>query len=198
MTENTILHKNNSTILGGVIEITEKSLEENVEDFIRNLIPLYNNEFYTIGEYYDKCIFIKGFPEDLTYFSKLRIFGVDGDLELRRDSDKIHWRLISKKLDEEELKNIFKFEYEDFWINEESKQRHSEDIFHLDRLAINYGEMILWGVFKDGLLKEDIVGAAKLNYPIEMKDNNRAVLKYKALTYLGRPQFVWYYGLEVR
>jgi hypothetical protein len=64
--------------------------------------------------------------------------------------------------------------------------------FHQDKKTA-----LLWGQWDGSKLFEDRVGSAKLNYPMtNLLKNDRIQLTYKAFTYAGQLEFVWYTGVS--
>lgn len=112
-----------------------------------------------------------------------RVFGVSGDLSLRRDGGRFLWHFIGRSgVDMPEG-----FEKRDFWEAHPNTQlRRREEM------------ALLWGQRKenDDSWQEDRVGWATLNYPISDSAAKRVWIKYDIFTEGGQPAFVWWKELQ--
>ncbi|MEM3563792.1 MAG: hypothetical protein QXR19_11215 [Candidatus Jordarchaeaceae archaeon] len=170
------ISKNDIQILGG--EIEENDLQRFIEKWDFSNMP------FTILETLSGIIIEKKF--DLSHISsnqieRIRIFGQDGDLDIRRDANHFLWRYIGRKNPPKDINA------KDFWNENPHKKFFVEE-----------KEALLWGRKYDpnrNLWKDDRVAKAKLSYPGKGSSDFPKV-RYKALSEKGVVSFVWF--LEVR
>lgn len=113
-----------------------------------------------------------------------RIFGKGGDLNFRRDGNRVLWNFIGKN----DVKVPAGFGGKNFWESNPDVQLRQHD-----------EAALLWGAYKQGLnaWQEDRVGWAKLNYPFEgAQPEDRVRIKYSIFTTNGQIAFVWWKELE--
>jgi hypothetical protein len=129
-------------------------------------------------------------PKERDFLQRAEVFGTGGHLSLRRDGNRWLWHFIGP-VDTPVGSN---WAAEPFW-NEK----------HLQKVELRrYTEsVILWGEAivdnqqkKTGVWWEDRVGAARLNYPDELKEHARVYLHYWRYTEGGQTAFVWYRELN--
>lgn len=111
---------------------------------------------------------------------RIRIFGDNGDLDIRRDVNRFRWRYIGKK----ELPE--KVEGENFWANNSATKFFMEE-----------KKALLWGKYNSDreVWHDNRVAKAKLSYPIE--DNPKRVkIRYRTLSEEGVIAFVWFVAIE--
>jgi len=92
-------------------------------------------------------------PTDLTYLERARVFGNGGDLELRRDGERLFWRFIGEP---GEQQTPLGFAANNYW------DKHTEHLHQRELTAL------LWGERDDSrnTWYEARVGAANLNYEV--------------------------------
>jgi hypothetical protein len=128
-------------------------------------------------------------PGDLDYLERGRLFGKQGDLELRREGDRVLWRFIGPAIDPDPVPDEVKttdYEAANYW------DEHTErDLRPYERTAL------LWGADddRDGRWYEDRVGRADLNYP-EMEGRQVVQVRYIEYLHGGDVEFVRLLGLE--
>jgi hypothetical protein len=110
-------------------------------------------------------------PSDLDYLERGRIFGKQGDLELRRNGDQVLWRFIGVADDSDPLPAGVKspdYGATNYWDEHEGRY-----------LRPYIRTALLWGADEegDGRWYEDRVGRADLNYP-EMEGNQVVLVRY--------------------
>jgi len=111
-----------------------------------------------------------------------RLFGLAGDLDLRRDGDTFRWRFVgAHTMHPPEGHNV---KENDFWA------QHPDAVFHC------YEETaLLWGKREGERWHENRVAAAELDYP-GMDSAERVKVTYKVYSRAGRVEFVWLTGLR--
>jgi hypothetical protein len=112
---------------------------------------------------------------------RLRIFGEDGDLDIRRDSNIFLWRYIGKNKLPEGI------EGKSFWYENPDK-----------RFFVGNDECaLLWGKYdsRKKLWYERRVASAKLSYPVK-GNPERVRIRYKTLSENGVLSFVWFLAIE--
>ncbi len=185
LTEGKKLTSKELTIIGGKIK------KDEVDKMIK-IIPIISQMPFAICEYTNQIKFTKNEDIKTEHLERGRLFGENGDLEIRRDEDSYLWRFIGAV----EAKYFLEFSYNNFWNNADIKHLYEYD-----------KSFLLWGERKKDNLHHDIkVASAKLIYPVEypkekIEENlnnkvERAIVKYRLYTSYGRPQFAWYYGVE--
>lgn len=133
---------------------------------------------YRIWQYTDRINFEKNtLASNAALLERGRLFGLGGDLDLRRDGDEFRWRFVGdpgmRPPEEYDAKE------NNFW------EQHPHAKFHC------YIETaLLWGKRKDDRWHDDRVAAADLDYP-EMDGAKRVEVAYKAYSRAGRIEFVW-------
>lgn len=127
-------------------------------------------------------------PGDLDYLERGRVFGDEGDLELRRDGDRVLWRLVG----EPALGAPAVFAGLDYWKGREQQQ-----------LRLRERTMLLWGAERrdpggnsTGLWQENRVGWARLAYPPLLTGHRRLRVRYREYLLGGNVELVWLLRLE--
>jgi hypothetical protein len=112
---------------------------------------------------------------------RLRIFGEDGDLDIRRDSNIFFWRYIGMNSPPEGI------EGKSFWDENPDKRFFMGD----DECAL------LWGKYdsRKKLWHERRVASAKLSYPVE-RNPERVRVRYRTLSENGILAFVWFLAIK--
>jgi hypothetical protein len=111
-----------------------------------------------------------------------RLFGKDGDLDLRRDGDTFRWRFVGDP--DMRPPEGYDAAENNFW------EQHPDTKFHC------YTETaLLWGEREDKRWRDDRVAAAELNYPAP-DDAERVELTYNVYSRKGCVEFVWLTGLS--
>lgn len=136
---------------------------------------------YRIWEYVSTIEFKQdnSLPYNIVLLERGRIFGVDGDLSLRRNDSGFEWCFIGPRGVRPPEGAFF---VQDYWKD------HSNICF------LEYKKTaLLWGEFHGERWVESRVAAAQLDYPHKGK---RVALVYKAFSRAGQVEFVWYTGLK--
>jgi len=166
------VEKGDIQILGGTIK------EENLQEFIGkwNL----KNTPYAIIETLEEITITKN-PDpsklESEQVERVRIFGDEGDLDIRRHTNTFSWRYLGKGTPPPDI------EKEDFWKKYPEKKFFTEE-----------KEALLWGKYnpKKKTWHIDRVAKAKLNYPIQNPEQNQLPkIRYKTLSEGGIISFVW-------
>ena len=112
-----------------------------------------------------------GAPADLDYLERGRIFGPDGDLELRRDprqdGDRFLWRFVG----ESGIAQPQGFDVAPYWAGREDKPLQS-----YERTALLWGSKEAAKPHGKASWHDDRVGGAELDYP--SVNSNRAQVRY--------------------
>lgn len=103
---------------------------------------------------------------------RIRIFGEDGDLDIRRDINCFKWRYIGKN------KDIIEIIRKDFW-------EENPDV----KFFVEEKRAILWGKDNDRVAKAD------LSYPVEGQPK-MVKIRYKTLSNHGAIAFTWLLAIE--
>lgn len=115
-------------------------------------------------------------PGDLEYLERGRVFGPEGDLELRRDGDDVRWRFVGAPDVPLPPRSIS----EDYW----AAACHGLRAF--ERTAL------LWGTHRSGgNWQDDRVGWASLRYPPTLGEPERVRLRYREYLDGGDVAAVW-------
>lgn len=153
-------------------------------------------------------------PTSVDYVERGRLFGAGGDLDLRRDRDRVLWRFVGLaettllagivvRRGEQPLDDYTpaadgqpaRFAADSLWTAHPDAEFHAYD-----------KQALLWGAENrnptggdeaetpGGTWWENRVAAATLVYPT-MKGHERVWMDYRALMQAGRVAFVWYLGL---
>lgn len=111
-------------------------------------------------------------PEEV---ERIRIFGEEGDLDIRRDSSSFKWRSVGKIQPPQGIRG------ENFW-----EKNHDKKFFMEEK------EALLWGKYAQNmkLWHDSQVARAKLLYPVGGKPE-KVKIKYKILSEKGAVSFVW-------
>jgi len=167
--------RNDLAILGG--ECSEIKLLKLIEYWSLVKMP------FRIWEYSSEIFFERDtLPKNLALLERGRIFGEGGDLILRRNGAGFSWRFIGPAGVQNSIEN---HNMQNYWDN-------NPNTFHHDEKTA-----LLWGKWDGNQWIEDRVGSAKLNYPMtNLLKDDRVQLTYKAFTYAGQLEFVWYTGLS--
>jgi hypothetical protein len=127
-------------------------------------------------------------PGDLDYLERGRLFGDEADLELRRDDDRVLWRLVG----EPALQVPAAFASLDYWNGREQQQ-----------FRLRERTMLLWGAERrdrggnpTGLWQEDRVGWARLAYPPLLTGHRRLRVRYREYLLGDNVELVWLLRLE--
>ncbi len=135
---------------------------------------------FRVWEYSCEIVFERDtHPTNIALLERGLIFGVGGDLMLRRNGTGFSWRFIGPAGIQKPAEDYCT---QDYW------ERNQGAKFHLDEKAA-----LLWGEWNGKQWVENRVGAAKLNYPSKGK---RVQLNYKAFTHAGIVEFVWFTSLN--
>ncbi len=144
---------------------------------------------YRIWEYASEIAFEENTPlQNEALLERARLFGLGGDLELRRDGATFMWRFVGPA-----GKHPLKGDYSahDYW------ESHSEVVFHQSE-----EKALLWGQWSAEKCNwtDDRVGAALLHYPVPTNpvptNWQRVQVRYKAFSCAGHVEFVWFTGLS--
>ncbi|HEB64996.1 MAG TPA: hypothetical protein ENJ02_05590 [Chloroflexi bacterium] len=139
---------------------------------------------YRIWEYASKIVFEKDtLPDKAVLLQRGRLFGADGDLEVRRDGEKFAWRFVGPAGTQPPDGD---YQTDNYW------DAHPDVVFFEEEASA-----LLWGQrqMNNGRWKENRVGAAHLAYPAD-PGWQRVQVHYKTFSRAGRPQFVWYTSLS--
>ncbi|WXG41607.1 MAG: hypothetical protein WED07_12730 [Candidatus Freyarchaeum deiterrae] len=170
------ISKNDIQIWGS--EIEENSLQQFISKWNFSNMP------FTILETLKEIIIKKNFDFSKipsNQVERIRIFGQDGDLDLRRDTNRFIWRYIGNNNPPKNTNG------EDFWKKNPDK-----------KFFIEKKEALLWGRTYDpkrSIWQEDRVAKARLSYPVK-GNSNFAKIHYKTLSEQGVISFVWF--LEIK
>lgn len=130
-----------------------------------------------------------GIPGDLDYLERGRIFGPDGDLELRRDwrrdGDRFLWRFVG----ETGTRKPQGFDVADYWTGREDKP-----VRPYQRTALLWGSKEAAKPYDKTGWHEDRVGRAQLDYP--NVNGNRVQVRYVEYLYGGEVELVRLLCLE--
>jgi hypothetical protein len=144
---------------------------------------------YCVWEYAHRIEFTDKMPpdEELDLLERGRVFGVGGDLSLRRDSGKFYWHFVGSAC----ASVPQGFDVADFWDDApEVKDPVTGEL----RLRVRNETALLWGSYETALLRwqEDRVGWADLSYPsVAAVKEQRVKLHYRVFTNSGQVSFVW-------
>ncbi len=122
---------------------------------------------------------------DAAYLERARMFGPDGDLQIRREEDRFLWSFVG----EPGAGPPAGWPAESFWENPENegvRYRRKEETF------------LLWGEKKDGRDRwhDDRVAAARLDYPVDAESGGRVQARADLFIRNGRTEFVRFKSLE--
>lgn len=128
-----------------------------------------------------------GIPGDVDYLDRGRLFGAEGDLELRRDGNRFRWRYVGEHNDA----LLLSVQAGEFGTSEPATGADTVQLSPYERTAL------LWGEDKSGQGKwhEDRVGWANLDYP-GMKGNPVVQVRYIEYLLEGNVELVRLLGLE--
>jgi len=136
---------------------------------------------YRIWESTDRIEFGKNEQApNVALLERGRLFGLGGDLDLRRAGEVFRWRFVGDP--DVRPPEGYDAEENNFW-----KQHPDPDAaFHC------YDESaLLWGERKGNRWHDDRVAAAKLDYPAP-DDAERVQVEYKVYSRAGQVEFVWF------
>jgi hypothetical protein len=121
-----------------------------------------------------------GAPMNLELLDRGVVFGAEGSLSMRRDSEEIRWHFVG----EPTVSLPAEFPGVDFW------EQHGEARFHQREMRL-----LLWGRKAEGSEEwtEDRVRRARLRYPT---DGERAQIVAWQFTEAGVEAFIWWRSLE--
>jgi len=135
-----------------------------------------------IWKYTNRIAFEEQPPTNATLLERGRLFGVGGDLELRRDGNVFRWRFVGKL--GIRLPKGYDTDEANFWTD------NQEAAFHC------YEETaLLWGKRSSEGWYDDRVAAADLRYPVD-GEPERVQVHYKTFSRAGCIEFVWFTGLS--
>lgn len=138
---------------------------------------------YRIWESTDRIDFEKDAPApSVALLERGRLFGPGGDLELRRESDRFHWRFVGPP--DIRPPQGYDTDETDFWT------QHPDAAFHCSE-----GTVLLWGERRGDGWQDDRVAAARLDYPAPA-DSKRVQVRYNVYSRAGQVDFVWLTGLS--
>ena len=163
-------------ILGGMIN------EGDVKDFLRSWYLSDKKMEWSLWEWTNSIILekYKTSCDNIALLERVRIFGEDGDLYLRRTENCFQWSFIGIPGINPPPRYLARR------LNPDVCMRLSEE-----------KEALLWGAKKKGAFRiEKRVGFRVLAYPEEFKDSLLVVIKYREYLDAGRSAFVRWYGLE--
>lgn len=131
-----------------------------LEQFLRAWALPRDGMPWSILQWTDRIVpgYRRGLPEDLSYLERGRIFGPEGDLELRRDCGRFLWRFVGEP--GTPMPAGFPLAGAQYW-----KAREGRSLRAYRRMAL------LWGTRKDAGAHgktgwhEDRVSRAHLDYP---------------------------------
>jgi len=171
-----IVTKDELAIYGGKLEDTKE-----LEIFLSNLnLQKFS---YFITETLESIQFNgitnkkQTFP--ITDIERLRLFGKNGDLFIRKEGSSFHWRFLGKK----SIVNLQTVQYLDFWQDTNEKKFFVEE-----------KEALLWGKFDEKLKRiySPRVARAHLVYPIKNKSSKAVKIIYKTFSSNGVIAFTWF------
>lgn len=159
---------------------------EIVEEYLREFVNLWDMSRmpFTILETLEEIRIIRNFDYaeiDSYVIDRFRIFGEDGDLDIRRNSNIFLWRYIGRSDPPEGIKG------KNFWDENPDKKFFME----------NNKYALLWGKYNPDkkLWHEDRVAGAKLLYPVD-GNPERVKIRYRTLSENGIIAFVWFLAIE--
>ncbi|MDY6876466.1 MAG: CRISPR-associated protein Csx19 [Chloroflexota bacterium] len=168
------------TVVGG------KCAEGEMVDWLKDLdlsgMPI------RIWSFTDHCtINDDGPPQTVKHLERARIFGAGGDLDMRRDGDRFHWRYVGKA------------EYAPKYEGKQNLEWPGTDV---SPIYCREREALLWGTRKkeQGQWFEDRVAGADLTYfaktPALLDQvEERVKVKFWEYTQAGRTLAIWLLGL---
>jgi len=167
------ISRNDIQIWGG--EIEEKELEEFIKKW-----DLSDMSYRIIETVKEIAMTKDNIDIDSEIVERIKIFGGDGDLDLRRDSSCFRWRYIGKNSPPQDVTA------ENFWDKNPSKKFFMEE-----------KEALLWGKYNQNMRQwhDDRVARAKLSYPVN-GNPERVKICYKTLSEKGVISFVWFTELK--
>lgn len=137
---------------------------------------------YRIWEYVSEISFEQNtLPHSPVLLERGRLFGVDGDLELRREGGVFLWRFVGQA----GTLTPPGFSAQDYWTANPEHQFYCEE-----------QTALLWGKHNGPTWADDRVGAAQLNYPFADNTEQRLQLRYRAYRRAGYTALVWFTALE--
>jgi hypothetical protein len=136
-----------------------------------------------VWEFMDEITPIQGVEsirEDLEYLERVRVFGRGGDVEVRRDGDRLLWRFVGPG----GLNAPAGFAALDYWA------AHPEPLHRRELTTL------LWGEYdpEAKTWREDRVRAANLNYAAPT-DWRRVALRFAEYAHAGVVAHVWWLDL---
>lgn len=167
-----------SKIKQGDLEIWGGKIDEQeLRDFLNAWD--FNQMPYSITETINTIMFEMNFNFQnlqeslLNSIQRVRIFGIKGDLNIRKDGSSIFWRFIG---DEKPPEN---YNQNNFWIN-----HPNQEFFTTDE------EAFLWGTYnpESHRWRSNKVGKADLNYPVQ--EFSRVKLNFKTFSHNAQIAFV--------
>lgn len=126
-------------------------------------------------------------PTDLDYLERARVFGAIGDLDVRRDCQRILWRFVG----DPNVAIPDAFGAESYWRGRESKVLRPRE-----RVAWLWGEHTAPGSDAAGVWKDDRVAWASLRYPGRFRGRRRVQCRFREYLRGANVELVWFLGLE--
>jgi hypothetical protein len=128
-------------------------------------------------------------PGDLDYLERGRVFGEQGDLELRREGDRVLWRFVGPVADPDPVPDDIKTD--EYGAASDRNEQAERGLRPYERTAL------LWGADDDGDGRwfEERVGRARLEYPT-MKGSQVVQVHYVEYLHGGDVKFVQLLRLE--
>lgn len=162
-----------------------ESTAERLEDFLQTWALPRSGMPWSLWQWTDRMEmqYEARSPNDLDYLERGRVFGQDGDLELRRDGDRFLWRFVG----EAGTALPAGFDSTDYWDGRPDEWR----LRPYERTAL------LWGEDEEGTgcWHEDRVGWAKLEYR-GMEGNSVVQVRYIEYLHGGNVELVRLLRLE--
>jgi len=171
----------------GNLEIWGGEIEKNK---LKGFLEAWNFEemSYSIIETINTMVFEKDFnfqnwqDTEFDSFQRARIFGIKGDLEIRKDGASFFWRFIG---DDKPPEN---YQQNDFW-----KNHPNQEFFTAEE------EAFLWGKYNalSERWRSDKVGKANLNYPLQERiESSRVKLNFETYSHNAQIAFVRLKGIK--
>ncbi len=161
------------TICGGSVAA------DDLAPWLRDWRLTGRNMDWTLWEWYDDIELSCGnhTPERTDLLERARMFGLGGDLALRRDGDRVYWHFIGPAEATPPDGISFWSRNPDAWFWESD------------------GSALLWGLTGEaGQRREARVAGARLTYP--QMGRARTSVRFKAYSAGGQVAFVWWQQLE--
>jgi hypothetical protein len=152
-------------------------------------------------------------PGELGYLERGRVFGEQGDLELRREGDQVLWRFVGPTSDPDPVPDDVKtadYGAVNYWGENAERDPDADPATIDEGQAVNYCRenagrglrpyertALLWGADDngDGRWRDPRVGRARLEYPT-MKGHQVVQVRYVEYLHGGDVEFARLLGLE--